>query len=263
MRRRVLLAAVGALSCASQALADDEVRFIACPIYRDADFGAKSGCWLADDPDTGVRYDMSPSPTKPDWNFAVLVEGRKANAQTNVCGGVVLDPARVSVLRDQPCTRKMLPAEGFPGRKFVLPKRNVRPLYAERVPAAKPFAPRDFAIAFDFGSDFITYQLSDYYVDQMTYYALDVAPADISITGYADTNPTIVSGRSLAEPISLARARAEKVAEWMRLRGVPAARLHVAAKASPGPAPMEAADGLAAPSRRRVEVRITPAAGNE
>ena len=35
------------------------VRFVACPIYRDADSGRKSGCWLATDPASGIRYDLA------------------------------------------------------------------------------------------------------------------------------------------------------------------------------------------------------------
>ena len=50
-----------------------ELRFITCPVYRDADAGKKSGCWLADNHEDGRRYDVSPSPIKPDWNYAVLV----------------------------------------------------------------------------------------------------------------------------------------------------------------------------------------------
>src|SRR5581483_9393417 len=73
-----------------------ELRFVTCPIYRDTDAGRKSGCWLADSPEDGRRYDVTPSPTKPDWNYAVLVEGRPSAHQTDVCGGVVLDPVRVS-----------------------------------------------------------------------------------------------------------------------------------------------------------------------
>jgi outer membrane protein OmpA-like peptidoglycan-associated protein len=240
------------------AFAADEQRFISCPVYRDTDSGKKSGCWLADDPVKGVRYDVSSSPAKPDWNFAVLVEGRRATVQADVCGGVVLDPVRVSVLRDQPCTRAMIPAEGYSGRIFVLPKRNVAPLYAPRDPATPPFKPRSFAVTFDFGSDFVTYQLTDYYLDQIAYYALDSAPARLEIIGYAASSPVSVSGQTIVEPAALARRRAEKVAQWMRLRGVPADRLKLAWRSDPAPRQLEAADGLEAPSLRRVEITVTP-----
>src|SRR5690606_26201070 len=94
-----------------------ELRFVTCPVYRNTDAGRKSGCWLADSPEDGLRYDVTRSPTKPDWNRAVLVEGRVSAGQADTCGGIVLEPVRVSVL-DQACPRAMLPAQGYPGVRF-------------------------------------------------------------------------------------------------------------------------------------------------
>ncbi len=234
-----------------------ELRFVTCPIYRDTDAGRKSGCWLADDREDGRRYDVTPSPTKPDWNFAVLVEGRPAADQTDVCGGVVLDPVRVSIL-PEPCVRAMLPAEGYPGRRFVLPPRNVRPLYEARKPFPRPFTTRTFEIPFEFGRSFITYQLADYLIDQAVAYAVASRAAGVEITGWAATTPTQVSGRRLAEPAALARTRAEVAARWMRDLGVPAARIHLAWRTASRPIVMDGADGLTEPSRRRVDIRVTP-----
>lgn len=234
--------------------AREAVRFVACPIYRDTDAGKKSGCWLAEDPVSGVRYDITSSPTKADWNHAVLVEGFVAQGQGDPCGGVVLDPVRVSVL-EHGCTRHMLPAEGYPGRKFALPKRNVRPLYEERVKPAKPFAARTFVIPFDHGSSFVTYQLSDYYLDAAINYALDVQPATVTITGYAATRRERVSGFNLSEPRTLARTRAEKMAQAFALRGITVARVGTGKESA---STDEAFDGLNDPSLRRVEISIEP-----
>ncbi len=237
--------------------AADQVRFIGCPIYRDADAGKKSGCWLADNRETGVRYDVSPSPTKPDWNYAILVEGRPAKDQVDVCGGAVLDPVRVSVL-DEPCTRAMLPAEGYPGRRFVLPARNIRPLYEARPPFEQPFRERTFSIPFEFGRSFITYQLSDYLIDQAVAYAVASHAARVDITGYAATTPVVMSGRRIAEAPEIARARAKVAADWMRMLGVPEDRLHVSWRGGAQPVDMPGADGLTEPSRRRVDIRVVP-----
>ena len=76
--RFVLTALTVGCMMSTACAAAELVRFVACPVYRDTDAGKKSGCWLADDPATGRRYDVSQSPTKPDWNFEVLVEGRVA-----------------------------------------------------------------------------------------------------------------------------------------------------------------------------------------
>lgn len=234
-----------------------EVRFVACPVYRDTDAGRKSGCWLADSPEDGRRYDVTSSPTKPDWNFAVLVEGRPSAAQPDLCGGVILDPVRVSILPER-CVRAMLPAEGYAGRKFTLPQRNVRPLYEPRPPFPKPYAERTFEIPFEFGRSFVVYQLSDYLMDQAVAYAVAVHARRVEITGWAATRPSVVSGRRLAEPPDIARSRAEAAAEWMRRLGVPEDRLHVRWRLDAQPIDMPGADGLAEPSRRRVDIRITP-----
>jgi outer membrane protein OmpA-like peptidoglycan-associated protein len=256
----VRAAALALLLLAAPALAAEpaELRFVACPIYRDADSGKKSGCWLADDRESGVRYDVSTSPTKPDWNYAVLVEGRPSKDQRDVCGGVVLDPARVSILEGQPCVRAMLPAEGYPGRRFVLPERNVRPLYEPRKPFPTPYAARTFEIPFEFGRSFITYQLGDYLIDQAVAYAIASQAERVEITGWAATSPADVSGRRIAEPAELARARAEVAAQWMRDLGVPADRVRVAWKSGAQPIAMDGSDGLSEPSRRRVDIRVIP-----
>ena len=88
----------GAAMLGSAQDASEAVRFVTCPVYRDTDNGRKSGCWLASDPASGIRYDVTAAPTKPDWNHAILVEGFVAKAAGDPCGGVVLEPARVSVL---------------------------------------------------------------------------------------------------------------------------------------------------------------------
>ena len=234
-----------------------QVRFVACPVYRDTDAGRKSGCWLADSPEDGRRYDVSPSPTKPDWNYAVLVEGRPAANQADVCGGVVLDPVRVSILPDH-CVRAMLPAEGYPGRRFVLPERNVRPLYEPRPPFPQPYKERTYEIPFEFGRSFMVYQLSDYLIDQAVAYALAVHARRVEITGWAATTPTVVSGHRLAEPITLAKARAEAAAQWMTSLGVPADHVVLRWRAGAQAIDMPGADGLTEASRRRVDIRITP-----
>jgi hypothetical protein len=236
-------------------LAAEELRFISCPIYRDADAGRKSGCWLTDHAPSGVRYDISKAPTKPDWNYAVLVEGNVSTAQDNACGGVVLDPVRVSVLPDA-CTRHMLPAEGFPGRRFVLPRRNVRPLSEVRPPPPKPWSDRVFSLVFDFNRSFAVYQLDDYLLDQAITWIRAVKPRQIIITGYAATTPAQVSGHTLAEKPEMAGARAEFASESLRRLGVDPAILVVRTQLAAEPATVEGADGLLEPSRRRVDIDV-------
>lgn len=243
-----LLASAGAAEAQS-------VRFVTCPIYRDTDAGRKSGCWLADEAASGVRYDVSRSPTQPDWNYEILVEGEPADEPDAACGGRVLSPVRVSVLPGA-CTRHMLPAEGFPGRRFVLPARNVRPLSEARPPLEGPATTRTFHILFDFNRAFLVYQLSDYLFDQAITYIRAANPRRIVVTGHAATRPTIVSGRELAEDPAIAEARAGLIREALLRMGVPEEKIVVRTRADAEPVAAEGADGLAEPSRRRVDILV-------
>jgi outer membrane protein OmpA-like peptidoglycan-associated protein len=232
-----------------------ELRFVACPIYRDTDAGIKSGCWLADDPQTGLRYDVSLSPTKPDWNREVLVEGRATAEPSGACGGIVLRPARVSVLPGA-CTRAMLPAEGLPGRAFVLPARNVRPLSEPRRAPDPPYVDRSFHVPFDFDRSFVVYQLGDFLLDEAVTWTLAVKPARVRVIGHAATTPALVSGRMLMERPAVARERAERIAETLRRMGVPADRISTEWRDGSSPLGFAGADGLTEPSRRRADIVV-------
>ena len=254
MTRRLMLLL---LAMPALAAATEELRFISCPIYRDADAGRKSGCWLVDNAANGLRYDVSPSPTKPDWNHAVLVEGVVAAAQVNACGGVVLDPVRVSILEGG-CTRHMLPAEGFPGRVFVLPPRNIQPMSVARVPPPAPYVRRQFSLLFEFNRSFGVYQLDDYLLDEAITWIRAANPRQIIVTGRAATTPATVSGRAIAERDEVARERAEMVAESLRRLGVPEEKLVVKWEPAAEPSDAAGADGLREPSRRRADIEVIP-----
>jgi hypothetical protein len=256
MMRKLALAAFALFTTSEATAQQAEIRFIACPIFRDVDAGRKSGCWLADDPATGVRYDVGSAPTKPDWNKEVLVEGR-ASSKPDACGGVVLDPVRVSVLPGA-CTRHTLPAEGFKGRPFALPARNVRPLSEARVAPTPPFVTTTFQLVFDWNRDFIVYQLSDYFFDQAVTFIRGVKPRRIIVTGYAATKPASVSGRTIAEDPGIARRRADEITEALVRTGVDAKIVETRAKTAAEPVPAPGADGLAEPSRRRVDIQVIP-----
>ena len=244
-----------ALLAPGQAIAQqtgDLVRFVACPIYRDTDSGRKSGCWLADNVETGVRYDVSQSPYKPDWSFEVLVEGRISADPPTPCGGAVLDPVRTSRLTT-PCTRHMIPAEQYKGRKFFLPRRNNDPMGVPRPVFKGPFADRTFTTYFEFGRDFIVYQYDDWLIDQAANWIRQARPRKLVVTGYAATDPVVVSGRTLAEPAELAKDRADMIAQSLR-RLVPDIPVETAVQTGAQPVDEPEADGLPGQSQRRAEI---------
>ena len=250
---RACALAVLALSLASPGNAAEPLRFVTCPVYRDTDAGLKSGCWLATDPATGTQWDVTMSPYKPDWNFAVLVEGVAAEDVSQPCGGPTLDPVRTSRL-ETPCTRHMLPAEGLPGRKFVLPARNIRPLASPPALPPGPYTDRTFTLFFELDRAFVVYQYGDYLLDQAAHWIRGAKPARLIVTGYAATEPEVVSGTTIAERPEVARERAETVALSLG-RLVPELPIETRAEIGAHAHGHADADGIPWQSQRRVEIR--------
>ncbi len=250
MKRLLAIAAIALPLSAAQA--QEAIRFVACPVYRDTDAGRKSGCWLATDPATGTQWDVSQSPHKPDWNFAVLVEGIPAADPAQPCGARVLEPARTSRL-DQPCVRHMLPAEGFAGRPFVLPPRNNQPLFAQQPVPPGPYAERTFTIFFEYDRDFLVYQYGDYLLDQAQQWIAAARPARLVVTAFAATDPVEISGYTLAERPAVAGERAWVIAESLR-RLHPAIPVETRTITGSQPNGHADADGIPWQSQRRVEI---------
>ena len=252
MRKLAALLALAAPLSAQAAETGEVIRFLACPIYRDTDAGRKSGCWLADDRASGRRFDVTQSPHKPDWNREVLVEGRLAGTGGDPCGGEVLDPVRTSVL-ETPCPRHMLPAESYPGRRFVLPRRNNDPLGVARPAVPGPFTARTFPVYFEFDRAFIVYQYSDWLIDRAATWLRAARPRRVVVTGFAATRPETVSGLSLAERAAVADERAQMVAETLR-RLIPELTVVTRTSLAAAPSDEPEADGLPGQSQRRAEI---------
>jgi outer membrane protein OmpA-like peptidoglycan-associated protein len=231
------------------------VQFVTCPIYRDTDMGRKSGCWLADDSSDRVRYDVTWAPIKPQHGKAILVEG-VVTADADTCGGVVLNPVRVSVLEGG-CPETMIPAEQYPGRPSPPPVAVLAPASEPRVLPPPPYPPRDFTIYFEFGRDFLIYQHAEVVLEQIRLYAQASQARSLRIEGFAATDPVLVSRRSIAEDASLADARAAMVHEALIRLGVAKERLERAASGSPTPTDLEGGK-LPESSKRRVTVTVTP-----
>ena len=232
--------------------AAETARFVACPVYRDTDSGLKSGCWLATDPESGRQWDVSQSPYKPDWNFAVLVEGNAAETSEQPCGAPVLDPVRTSRLAT-PCVRHILPAEGFPGRRFVLPARNIRPLSNPPAPPPGPNSDRTFSVFFELDRSFVVYQYGDYLIDQAAQWIRATGPRRLVVTGYAATEPETVSGHVIAERPEVAEQRADTVALSLS-RLFPDIEIEVRTVIGAEATDHPDADGIAGQSQRRAEI---------
>lgn len=253
MKKLISLLALALPMTAAQAQEGQLVNFVTCPIYRDTDFGRKSGCWLAEDPATGQRWDVTLSPYKPDWNFAVLVEGRISDAAPDACGAPVLDAVRTSRLYDMPCPAHMLPDEGYPGRQYKLQGRYINPIAVPRDVPDGPFAERTFTLYFEFDQDFLVYQYDDYLMDQAATWIAAARPRKVVVTGYAATDERVVSGHSLAEDRDVAQRRADAVALTLR-RLMPELEVETRTQYSAAITEDPDADGIPGQSQRRAEI---------
>ena len=251
-RALAIAGAFASLQVSADSPDQNVVRFVACPIYRDTDLGRKSGCWLAEDPATGIRYDVSDAPTKPQLGRVSLFEG-VVTQEPDACGGAILRPVRQAVL-DETCPRTIIPAEQFAGRRFQLPE-TLKPTWEPRPLPEPPFSTREFHIVFDFGNDFHVYQYAELILEKASLYVKASSPKAVVVTGFAATAPIEVSGRTLAEPLLLARSRAEATAEALRRLGVNSQLIRIETNGAPKPIRNLQTPGEEA-SKRRVTIRV-------
>ncbi len=249
-----LLAFTAPLSAQAQE-AGELVSFVSCPVYRDTDQGRKSGCWLTTDAASGQQWDVSHSPYKPNWDYAIFVEGRVSEEGEDACGAPVLEPVRTSRLLDIDCTRHMIPAEGYPGRFFIAPERYITPLARRPEAPEGPFEERTFYAFFEFDRDFLVYQYSDFIVQQAAYWIEAAQPRRLVVTGYAATDPITVSGVELAESPEIAQARAENVALTLS-RLLPGMEIVTRWETGSQPMDLSDADTIPGQSQRRVEIKV-------
>lgn len=256
--RKLLLTLISCFSFISNAYAE-EIRFVTCPIYRDTDAGKKSGCWLAQDPATGITYDLGFGINYPDWNYGVLVEGSvDANEPTTLCGGVVLKPVRSSIIDDVNCNHRMLLNEGYPGRRYVLPTTFISTTYGvQRQPNFPDGQNRTFYQFYEFNRSFLIYSYDDYFIEQAALW-INRNPniKKITVVGFAATKPVMISSHRLREDASVANDRAQAVAEHLRRLGVDASKIKTKTDLNPKPIEVEGVMGLVAPSLRRAEIRV-------
>lgn len=231
----------------------DLVQFVSCPVYRDTDAGRKSGCWLAYDGPNGTRWDVSQSPYKPDYNFAILVEGRVSDGGGELCGAPVLEPVRTSRLTVR-CPAHMLPAEDFPGRAYSLPERNIAPLSVARDAPPGPYGPRIFYTFFEFDRDFLVYQYDDYLLDKAVTWIRAAQPRKLLVTGFAATDPVTINGKSFSEKPEMAEKRARQVALALS-RLLPDMDIETRWQTRAEPVDAADADGLPLQSQRRAEIQ--------
>jgi outer membrane protein OmpA-like peptidoglycan-associated protein len=232
----------------------ETVTFVACSIYRDTDAGRKSGCWLADDVQSGVRYDVTEALIKPLLGREVLVEGVIKNRDTQSCGGVILEPVSVSVLESE-CKAHLIPPEGHPSRRFILPAKTLQPANVPRVAPPPPYETREFSMYFELHGEFLLYQHSEVIIDEAVTYIKAAKPKRIVVTGYADTKGFDASGQRIRESMDIARARAAMLTEALLRLGVDK-KLIVQRTSGDAPDDAMTQQGLKHAAKRRATLRV-------
>lgn len=260
--RLATMATLTACVLATAAIADtppeDRRNFVSCPIVRDT---ATVPCWLSEyDGELyylGIQTDISADFDPPYLGHRVLVEGTVTSER--ICGGLVLDPVKVSVLPelDNACN-EIWPAEdryevpfaprppGPSGGRLAFdpPPGAARPTLAP----IDPDAPREFEIHYD--HDMLIMGRHAPVLGEILSHAERVGARRITVTGHAGA--TLLSdGTRLSEPDSIARKRAIEVATLLEGAGLDAAFvIEIGTR--------EAADGVEDWRSRRTVVVVSP-----
>lgn len=218
LRRLTVTATSAALALSTAAAHAQDLAFVACPIVKDT---PSVPCWLTEYEGElyymGVQSDVS-APFTPPWlGHKALVEGTPDPDGQRICGGIVLEPVKVSVMPEiSPECDTVLMAE--PG--YVLPFEPRRPpgpssgrlAFSPPPPPPKPEPPfevRSFDIHFPFEGA-VNFQTPGA-LQQVLDYARDVGATRLEVEGHRAA-VRLSNGDLLEERDGIARLRAAQVA---------------------------------------------------
>jgi hypothetical protein len=217
---------------------------VTCPIVRDT---KTQPCWLAEyqgvlyylGQQSGVANDFYP----PQLGHQVLVEGAVGTGR--VCGGIPLQPVKVSVLKElTPSCNTMLPAEdGIEAPPPIPAARGPAPSWV------KLASPGEVTLYFDFDDDFFSVHVTGALTTLATHIK-ETKATRVDVVGFQAAT-RLSNGQVLTERAGLGAARARKVAQTLEGLGVARSVLAITA-----PEPLERADGINDPWNRRVEIHV-------
>lgn len=242
--------------------AQDRLNFTSCPIVRDT---STVPCWLTEyDGELyymGIQTDVSAEFQPPYLGHQVLVEGMVSADRPRICGGVVIDPIRISVMPelDRSCNTILPPVPEYtidfnprpPGPSagrlaFAAPPRAVR----EPAPAPPPpSGPKTFTIYFDVDQGIAFRHPGD--ILAAFNYANEIAAGRITILGHRGST-LLTNGDLVTESSGIGERRSTQVAELLRGLGVDA---EVVTEFSTVPV---SADGIDDWQSRSVEILVEP-----
>jgi len=253
------LAVFSTCLAAMAAHAETRVNFVSCPIVRDT---PSVPCWLsANDGELyylGIQTDVSAEFHPPYLGHRVLVEGVVAENRERICGGVVLEPVRISVMPELDGTCNQIlpvvpeytidfnprPPGPSGGRLAFDPAPGAAP-----PPPPRPEGPRTFELYFEVDHGIAFGHPRD--VLEIFDYAQKLPARTVSL--HAPRGATRLSnGELLVESPGVAERRVNQVADLLRGLGLDA-DIRTSFDAEPA-----AADGIDDWQSRSVEVRVEP-----
>ena len=132
---------VSACLAAMAARAENRVNFVSCPIVRDT---PSVPCWLSAYEGElyylGIQTDVSAEFHPPYLGHRVLVEGVIADDEPRICGGVVLEPVRISVHGDSSIAPEPSNSAARPYRPSVNALRRAVPVKTAAIAPAPALA---------------------------------------------------------------------------------------------------------------------------
>ncbi len=236
----------------------ERLSFVSCPIVRDT---RSVPCWLSEYAGElyylTIQSDVSAAVQPPMLGHQVLVEGIVSDAP-RICGGVVLEPVRLSVMpeRDANCNT-LLPAD----ERYTI-DFNPRPPgpsagrlafapdpAAPRAPPSRPEGPQTIEIYFDFDKG-VSFRHPADLVSVLERARLIAATRGV-VTGMRGAH-RLSDGTLLEESPGVGQRRAEEVARLLEGAGL---KVPLAVRWVDGEAE---ADGIDDWRSRRVTVHLEP-----
>ena len=232
--------------------------FVSCPIVRDT---VTVPCWLSEYEGElyylGIQTDVSADFDPPFLGHNVLVEGTVSD-QPRICGGIVLDPVRISPILDFDARcNTTLPAED----RYTVPFAPRPPgpsggrLAFQRDPAEPevlrpPYEPKQFEIFYDF--DMLILGRDAATLAEVLNYATKIDASTIEVTGSSGA-VLLSGGTTMREDSSIALKRANEVARLLETGGLGDRQFEISSMSD-----QQSADGVEDWRARLTVIRVVP-----
>jgi len=229
MSRYENVVVAAALTLLSTASMSQPLAFVACPVFRNVP--EMRGCWLTKYHDEWY-YLGSPGGVNakgslpPQLKHRALVEGAVKPDAPRVCGGLVMEPVKVSALEPlDPLCNTVLGAEGF-----HIPAYNattgIPDTSTMTPPPQAPYTDQDIVVDFYFDTTFLGIP-SQLAIQRAAAYALASDAAEVTVRTFRGAT-RLSDGKLMLEREVIAQERARRIVDSLVDLGVAPERVHAA-----------------------------------